>query len=140
MSQKTKREYVSGTGWCVWRWTFTPSGYITRLHLVKTPWFALMVHWINGPDREACCHDHPVTFLSIILRGGYRELRNGKYISRSWFNFIRASRKDIHKIVAVIVDPPTVTFCLVGPKTRDWGFHTPDGWIPWQDYNDRKYK
>lgn len=129
------RLYKSGTGWCVWRWTFTPSNYITRLHLLKTPWFALMVHFINGPDPEPDMHDHPVTFLSIVLRGGYSELRPSGVFSRNWVNFIRAT--DIHQIL--VVKPHTVTFCFVGPKVRDWGFHTPTGWVYWKDYNV-KYK
>lgn len=22
----------------------------------------------------------------------------------------------------------------VSPKVREWGFHTKDGWVPWQEY------
>lgn len=137
------REYKSGMEWCVWRWTFTPSGYITRLHLVKTPLGALMVHFINGPDPEPHMHDHPVTLLSIILRGGYLEMRPRSrppsglsFFWRRWYNLIRATT--IHQIVSV--KPRTVTFCFVGPKVRDWGFHTPEGWVYWKDYNAEKYK
>lgn len=131
------RLYKSGTEWCVWRWTLTPSGYITRLHLVKTPWFALMVHFINAPDPEPDMHDHPVTFLSLIVRGAYTELRNNVVAVRKWWNFIRASPNDVHRILHV--RPHTTTFCFVGPKVRDWGFHTPAGWVYWKDYNV-KYK
>jgi hypothetical protein len=129
----------------VWRWTFTPSNYITRLHLLKTPWFALMVHFINGPDPEPDLHDHPVTFLSIILRGSYIERRQDTTVPnysdstfriRRWFNFIRASINDRHRIVWVA--PRTMTFCFVGPKVREWGFHTHDGWVYWREYN-KKY-
>lgn len=139
------REYKSGTTWCVWRWTFTPSNYITRLHLVKTPWFALMVHWLNGPDPEPDMHDHPVTLLSFIVSGGYSEARPGEewepgvsggdLYARRWFNLIRATT--IHRIVGVL--PRTITFCIAGPKVREWGFHTANGWVPWQEYN-QKYR
>ena len=133
------RLYKSGAGWCIWRWTFTPSGYITRLHVLKTPWCALMIHWINGPDPEPDLHDHPVTFLSIILRGGYTEFVGTKAWKNlrniRWWNFIRAGNH-IHKIAEV--EPNTVTLCFVGPKVREWGFHTKDGWVYWKDYN-KKY-
>jgi len=143
------RKYKSGTTWCVWRWTSTPSGYITRLHIVKTPWFTVMLHWINGPDPEPHTHDHPVSFLSFILRGGYSEHRQdidksnrcprGRPHNRThtWFNHISAGRT-AHRIYAVT--PGTLTLVLAGPKTREWGFHTPDGWVHWKDYNDAEYE
>ena len=134
------RKYKSGTIWCFWRWTEVDSEYITRLHVVKTPWFAICLHWLNHPDPEPYDHDHPVSFLSIILRGWYKERRNGsnyELIHRR-FNYIRASTDDIHTITYVA--PNTLTLCLMGPKTREWGFHTPKGWIGWQDYYKEQRK
>lgn len=127
-----QRKYRSGTIWCFWRWTDVDSEYIVRLHLVKTPWFAICIHWINKADQEPHMHDHPVSFFSIILRGWYYEIRNGWPCQRNWFNYIKASSKDIHRIIQVA--PKTVTLCFMGPKTREWGFHTSQGWIGWQAY------
>lgn len=126
------RKYVSGTSWCIYRWTEVDSGYITRLHLIKTPFGAIDIHWINAPDAEPWHHDHPVTFLSIILRGGYVEARNGRLRKRRWFNFIRASKEDVHKIVYVW--PKTITLCFMGPKRREWGFHIDGTWVHWKAY------
>lgn len=135
------REYKSGTTWCVWRWSFVPTGYITRLHLLKTPWFAVCLHWLNHPDPEPYLHDHPVSFLSLILRGSYIERR---YIpwshkrfcyskTNKWYNYISATTA--HSITEVA--PKTLTLALMGPKVRDWGYHTETGWIYWKDYNKR---
>ena len=47
------RRYKSGTRWCAWRWTdvvLRGELYLRRLHLVQTPWFSLMLHWIPRPD------------------------------------------------------------------------------------------
>lgn len=126
------RKYVSGTSWCVFRRTEVDSGYITRLHLIKTPWFAVDVHWINHPDVEPYLHDHPVTFISIILRGGYWENRNGVIKQRRFYNFIRATPDDRHTIVRVY--PNTLTLCFMGPKTREWGFHINGSWVHWKAY------
>lgn len=126
------RKYKSGTIWCFWRWTEVDSEYIVRLHVVKTPSFAVCVHWIKKPDPEPFFHDHPVTFLSLILRGGYGEMRNGVRRFHRWFNFLRATPEDRHTITDVL--PGTVTLCFMGPKTREWGFHRPNGWIVWKDY------
>lgn len=137
-SLRSNRQYKSGSTWAFWRWTYTPSDYITRLHLVKTPWFALCLHFINGPDPEPFEHDHPVTFLSIILRGLYVEMRNGKgRIVRNW-NYLKASDKDTHKISWVA--PGTITLCFMGPKRREWVFHSPEGLVPWKQYNKDKYR
>jgi hypothetical protein len=122
------RRYRTGTQWCVWRWSIAP--FLTRLHLIKTPWFAICLHWIHKPDAEPWEHDHPVSFLSLVLEGAYAETRDGALRARNAFNFIRATDK--HKIVWVA--PHTVTLCLMGPKVREWGYHTPDGWVCWKDY------
>lgn len=131
------RKYKSGTGWCVWRWTDVDSEYILRLHVLKTPWCALCLHWINKPDPEPYLHDHPVTFLSLVLRGAYAEKRQRgdgpvRIQVNRWFNWIRASRDVRHTICSV--KPGTLTLCFMGPKTQEWGFHTPDGWIFWKYY------
>lgn len=141
---RRNRKYKSGTGWCFWRWTDVDSEYILRLHVLKTPWFAVCLHWINKPDPEGYLHDHPVSFLSCILRGGYTEARVSSpgYMpplmwpmfeeEHTWFNWIRGRSSDIHTITEV--KPNTLTLCFMGPKTRDWGFHTEKGWVMWKDY------
>jgi hypothetical protein len=136
------RKYKSGTGWCAWRWTDVESEYILRLHVVKTPWFAVCLHWIKKPDQEPWLHDHPVSFLSLILRGKYAEIRQsmGELSPRirvhTWFNFIRADKYERHRIVFTRAN--TLTLCFMGPKTREWGFHTSRGWIGWKDYYAKK--
>ncbi len=138
-------EYRSGTIWCFMRWTEVDSEYITRLHVVKTPWFAVCLHWINHPDPEPYNHDHPVTFLSLILRGWYTEEREtperGLHVVRhKWWNFIRASPEDRHTIIRCA--PNTLTLCFMGPKTREWGFHIDDEsvpvWMHWKEYYRRQ--
>lgn len=133
------RKYKSGTGWCVWRWTDVRSEYILRLHVVKTPWFAVCLHWINKPDPEPWLHDHPVSFLSCILRGQYAELRqkmlepSPRYRVHRWFNFVRADASDRHRIV--LTRRGTLTLCFMGPKTREWGYHLRAGhWMHWKEY------
>lgn len=130
------RKYRSGTTWCVWRWSDVDSQYLTRLHLIKTPWFAVCLHWIHKPDPEPFDHDHPVSFVSLILRGGYQEWRSDISCRRRWINFFRADEADCHTIYEV--DPNTLTLCFMGPKRREWGFHRPQGWIGWKAYYAEK--
>lgn len=132
------RKYKSGTGWCFWRWSEVDSEYILRLHVIKTPWWAICLHWINKPDEEPWLHDHPVSFLSIILRGKYAEIRQnmGELSPRikvhRWFNFVRACRYERHRIIFTRTN--TLTLCFMGPKTREWGFEVPQRWVGWKEY------
>ena len=134
----SNRKYKSGTGWCLFRWTDVDSEYIVRLHVLKTPLFAICLHWILKPDAEPYLHDHPASFLSLILRGGYaeeRQIGDGPVEHRvhRWYNFIRASRQDKHRII--FARKNTLTLCFMGPKRQEWGFTLEDGsWISWQSY------
>lgn len=124
------RKYTTGTRWCLWRWTDVRTEYITRLHVIKTPWFAICIHWINKPDPDPHLHDHPVSFLSLILRGEYTECTPAGWFRRRWFNLVRST--DRHKIVGV--KSGTVTLCFMGPKTQEWGFYTSAGKVNWRGY------
>ncbi|MGH8654957.1 MAG: hypothetical protein ACREYE_23575 [Gammaproteobacteria bacterium] len=142
------RRYISGSRCCFWRWTditFDSKLYMRRLHIVqlqvpvggKLYGGAVMLHWIRTADPQLDLHDHPVSFLSIPLRGGYlEELHNGK---RRWIDGFRYNWKratDSHRIIAVL--PETLMLVLAGPTRRAWGFHTPTGWVAWRDYEDTK--
>lgn len=133
------RKYKSGSAWAFWRWTEVPTEYILRLHVLKTPWFAICLHWLNHADPEPYLHDHPVSFLSLILRGWYDELvpadpvNHVRVVRNRWFRFFRAT--DAHSIINPA--PGTLTLCFMGPKVREWGYHTPKGWEYWKDYNRR---
>lgn len=150
-----RREYKSGSRWALWRWTrlcYKGVPYMDRLHLVKTPWFSVMLHFFQGPDPHPDPHDHPVAFVSFVLRGWYREIRYGpvgtipyremrhpraipyQIASVRWLNFKRPS--GIHRIVAV--KPGTVTLVVAGPVVRDWGYYTVNGWRHWRAYGAGK--
>lgn len=135
-----RREYESGMKWCVWRWKsiyWQGDEYLLRLHVFQCPLFAIMVHWVNGKDDQMHLHDHPVSMLSILLKGFYCELRdfNTRPVNRNvrLYNWIPAKTK--HRIWFV---PPggCTTLVICGPRERDWGFHTENGWIPWREYHD----
>lgn len=136
------RKYKSGSKWALWRWSSADSDYIRRLHLIMTPWFAICVHFIRKPDVEPHLHDHPVTFLSLVLKGWYREWRQDivAYESerpvlktRRWYNFIRASFWSRHRICEV-APGGCITIAFMTRVKRQWGFHAERGWVYWKDY------
>ena len=53
--------------------------YLARWRLLRTPWFCLYLHRFLAPD-DACMHDHPWAFTSIVISGGYWE----EWISGYW--------------------------------------------------------
>lgn len=130
----SRREYKSGSKFAFWRWKDIVSNgelYLRRLHLLQTPVFSIFVHWIKKPDDEVPLHDHPISFLSIVLKGWYREQRAEASHYVRWFNLIRANTA--HRILEVS-NGGVVTLVLSGSPRRTWGFHTPQGWVSWRDY------
>src|SRR5256885_1002755 len=46
---------------------------LVRYEILHTRWLRIYVHHLMRSDAERHLHDHPWSFVSIILRGGYRE-------------------------------------------------------------------
>ncbi len=143
-----KRIYKSGSKWAAWRWAESPLLYMKRLHLLHTPWGGVMLNFISQPDPWPDQHDHPANFWSFILRGGYIENRSGsirgyyswgvtngrEYAKRLWFmlNRMKAHESISHSITWTY--PDTLTLVFYGPRKREWGYHTPSGWVGWRVY------
>ncbi len=99
--------------------------YLSRLRIVQTPWCALYLHRIDTPDSRPTLHDHPWSFVSLILRGGYYEQRLDLHTlverraRRRWLNVMR--RDDAHYIERLL-RVPTWTLLFVGSRRRTWGY------------------
>lgn len=115
--------------------------YLARLRIVQTPWFAVYLHDIYEPDGDRDPHDHPWTFWSFVLRGGYTEaLHPFPHVDSSFstpnvwkrFTLHRMGQESAHRITEI--QPGLKTLIFTGPRTRNWGFHTEDGFVPWQQY------
>ena len=141
-----RREYESGSKWAIWRWkdiTWNGELYLRRLHIFQCPWFSILLHFIKTEDKQRHLHDHPVDMFCVVLKGAYCEDRGetreaGGYLWPKWrdvvfFNWIPAYRK--HRITYLALREQCITLCFCGPRKREWGFHTEDGWIPWREYH-----
>lgn len=132
---------------------------IVRWRLIQTPWFGIYLHFIHREDLDRHPHDHPWTFWSFVLRGGYEEeycpdARTSKTIERIFshpntFNFLALVKRRFHKFPLraahriIFVAPGTITLVLAGPKVRDWGFWLPDSghgvrWMHHKEYERQK--
>lgn len=122
--------------------------YLTRLRIIQTPWFGLYLHDINAPDSDPHPHDHPWTFVSIVLRGHYvEEFHPYPNVSPQFYvrtntwrrgSIHRMGRESAHRIIEAA--PGLKTLILVGRRKRDWGFFTDAGWVQWEDYFSQQPK
>ncbi len=122
-----------------------------RRWLIGPRAFGIRLHNIIRSDSDRELHDHPFTFFSIVLCGGYHEETSSGLIE--WYGpgsiiFRRAEelhRLDLEPKRAQIVKGRIIrreksawTLVFRGPYRRTWGFMTEKGWIPWQEFCDEK--
>lgn len=132
--------------------------YLRRWHLLKTKWLSVYLHNISDGDPGAHAHDHPADYLTIVLRGGYVELRiwganphpvkieregggatvetavDAFHAVKSFVTGVHFRRaEEIHHISAV--RPNTWTLWIRFKNRREWGFWLATGFfVPWRDY------
>lgn len=143
------------------------SPYLIRYNLFECPWFSIKIHKIMQTDND-CMHDHPWSFLSIILKGGYWEIipvrqlpkhsNERRYKWRCYDNpqspsdlqrrygvgsILYRPANWIHRLELNVVESrlgeryeysPATTLVITFKKSREWGFWTKKGWVPWNKY------
>ncbi len=107
--------------------------YLTRWRILQTPWFGVFLHAIRLPDQDRHLHDHPWSFVSLVLRGTYVEQRPGSITARRAGSVAFRRAVDLHRILA-LHKSPVWTLVFVGPRRRRWGFQTREGWIESGEY------
>lgn len=108
---------------------------------------ALRLHQICTPDYDPHMHDHPWSFVSLVLRGGYMERRpvsvEPSFIStderEDYFPTHRRSgsialRRSTDRHLISYVESDTWTLVALGPKRHWWGFFTATGKVHWKAY------
>jgi hypothetical protein len=125
-----------------------PQLYLRRYFIWRSRWFNIYLHHIVLPDLDADPHDHPWSFVSLLLSGGYVEQRwvwrqgepfNNLTRARWWWDFrLKVGSlgyrpgSAVHQIARVL--PNTWTLVFTGPRNRSWGFLTESGWVHWRKY------
>lgn len=112
---------------------FSVGNYLRRWWVIPRNRFAnVYFHKINESDGQHV-HDHPWWNVSIILRGCYREhLHDGTARIRRPGHIIFRSALQLHRLE--VIEGPVYTLFITGRHRRHWGFMTPTGWVPWEDY------
>lgn len=89
-------------------------------------------HWVKG-DPEEYQHMHPWNFLTIVLRGGYDDVGEGRPT-----DYVRAPciryRPMTWKHSVINVQPGTRTIVLTGRVIKSWRY-----WISGREVNEEEW-
>lgn len=88
-------------------------------------------HWYSSDDHRAF-HDHPWSFVTIVLRGSYVDVSaNGRESMRP--GAIRY-RHATHSHTTEVAPDGCWTLILAGPTVRKWGFWKGSKWVKANKY------
>lgn len=99
--------------------------YLVRWIIIGTPYFSIYLHKIATPDSRPVLHDHPWTFVSFILRGGYDEVRLNKHTLNQYaksVRFLNIMRRDDAHFIQRLHKGPAWTLVFTGRRRRTWGY------------------
>lgn len=125
--------------------------FLVRISIFEVLGYALKLHIFLRSDRDRELHDHPWSFWTLVLGGGYREIyedRDGvvrELQRKPWsLAFRRAEWKHRVELHTEEIDLgvsgrhsffiPSLTLVLVCPKRRMWGFWRGKVFIPWRNF------
>lgn len=130
--------------------------YMIRYIVFKTKWFGIYIHRFVRSDDDTH-HDHPWCFFTYMVEDGYAEqiVKKVYYnkVNHYWMKTtIRTKpgqllfRKGTHIHRVILdkhyqmdeLDKAPLTFVIIGPKYREWGFWSPKGaeytWQHWRSF------
>lgn len=125
--------------------------HFTRWAIFKCKWFALYIHKISEADKDYHLHSHPWNFISIILKGSYKEEsliwhrwphypRPAKLLKpKGVWTVSRMNRQGFHKIHRIIKGPVYSLFFTYG-KDMSWFYMVNDTKIEHTIYREMKNK
>lgn len=91
-----------------------------RYTLAKTPWFRVYVHKLIAPMAYTHCHDHPWSFLTILIRGGYFEYTaETDWTWRPAGSILWRPHWWRHNVATF---GTSWSLVFTGPKAHEWGF------------------
>jgi hypothetical protein len=82
--------------------------------------FSIRIHVWHRSDDKRFFHDHPFSFITVVLRGSYTDVSpNGRDLQKT--GSIRF-RKATHKHYVEVPETGAVTLLFCSPAIRNWGF------------------
>lgn len=115
--------------------------YLMRWWIVRTNYLRVYLHRIMRDDDDRALHDHPWWNVSIVLRGGYREITKAGAKMRRPGSIVFRRATAAHRL-ELPVRNGGIRYCwslfITGPRIREWGFYCPNGWRVWHEFVDTR--
>lgn len=110
------------------------SPLMTRYKLIRRESFALFIHRFHRSDLDEL-HDHPWTFITFLIGGGYWEHTPQGRFWRRRFTILYRPAEYQHFIE---IERPTWTLVLRFRERREWGFIKHGIWTMWRKFEELK--
>lgn len=129
-----RREVVQRDGVdYLWRWHITSDRQGAGVYL----------HYFLKGDNDPDPHNHPWRFSTYVIAGGYidevwKKNEDGTASFSHYEDCVpgKAYEREPDHIHRVMIPEGKTAWTLVfrGTRTKEWGFFTKDGLIPWRKY------
>lgn len=118
--------------------------YMYRYHIFKNKneddqqtGFNIFIHKIVQSDGRHL-HDHPWNYITVILKGGYKEYTPLGVYNQSPGHVLFRRAKSLHRLELYHNEPCWTLFVRFKQK-RKWGFIVNGQWIDCKTYHNAKY-
>ncbi len=123
--------------------------YLMRWYIIpRNRFFNIYLHKFLRDDDDRALHDHPWNSLSFSsanymeIVGNPSNWNDRKLMNRRRLRPVWRPATYTHRVILYKNHErkpiPFYTLFITGKKVRDWGFHCPKGWRPWQDFCDER--
>ncbi len=116
--------------------------YLERYYLFlkdrkKFPFNIFLHHFLKGDLDDL--HDHPWSYSTLILKGGYWETTPAGRFWRGPGHFRYCKANSMHRVE---LEPGVEcwTLFMPGQQQRDWGFDVDGTWIQHEQYLKERYE
>lgn len=128
-----------GTDWVRFTTIGTgPEVLASRIVAKRQPDSCIYTHIWHRSDPDAL-HDHPWDSCSLVLKVGYWEETPDGRFWRPPGSVVFRKAEDRHRIIVEPSGDRPVSLFITGIERREWGFHTPDGWIVGREYRSQPH-
>jgi hypothetical protein len=104
---------------------------LVRYFLLHTKPVSVFLHQLVSSDEDRALHDHPWSFFTLLLTGGYWEHTTTQRIWRRRFSLLYRPAEWAHRLE---LPRPVWTLVVKFRSRRDWGFFVNGVWQKWSRY------